>query len=139
VAAILGDAADAVGDALGATADWGEAGTLPGQHHSDLAADAVAVAVLEAAGLGVLSEESGLRGADRPLVVVLDPLDGSTNASRRVSWWAVSLCALDAQGPVVSLVVDLRHGTRWSAVRGRVRFGTAKPSGRQVARSFPRP
>jgi fructose-1,6-bisphosphatase/inositol monophosphatase family enzyme len=115
---VLADAADAIAAALDATADWGEAGTRPGQHHSDLAADAAAVAVLDAAGLGVLSEESGRQGADRPITVVLDPLDGSTNASRRMSWWATSLCAVDADGPLAALVVDLRHGTRYEAVRG---------------------
>lgn len=117
--AVLADAADAIADALASTADWGEAGTRPGQHHSDLAADAAAVEVLVAAGLGVLSEESGRQGADRPTTVVLDPLDGSTNASRRLSWWATSLCAVDEHGPLSALVVDLRHGTRYEAVRGR--------------------
>ncbi|MBX3287362.1 MAG: hypothetical protein KF703_18585 [Actinobacteria bacterium] len=118
VAAALHDAAAAVAEALAAAPDWGEAGTRPGQHHSDLAADAAAVGVLGAAGLGVLSEESGRHHADRAVTVVVDPLDGSTNASRRLSWWATSLCAVDAEGPWVSLVVDLRHGTRWTAVRG---------------------
>lgn len=122
IAAVLAEAADAVGEALGATADWGEAGTRAGQHHSDLAADAAAVAVLDAAGVGVLSEESGVRGAEREVLVVVDPLDGSTNAARRMGAWAVSLCALDAQGPMVALVVDLRHGTRWSAQRGAGAF-----------------
>lgn len=116
---VLSEAADAIAEALAATADWGEAGTRPGQHHSDLATDAAGVAVLDAAGLGVLSEESGRTGADREITVVLDPLDGSTNASRHLSWWATSLCALDADGPLAALVVDLRHGTRYEAVRGR--------------------
>ena len=116
---VLADAADAVADALAATGDWGEAGTRPGQHHSDLAADAAAVAVLGAAGLGVLSEESGRSWPDRYVTVVVDPLDGSTNASRRMGWWATSLCAVDADGPLAALVVDLRHGTRFEAVRGR--------------------
>lgn len=118
LAAALDDAAVAIAEALAATPDWGEAGTRDGQHHSDLAADAAAVAVLDGAGLGVLSEESGRHGAQRPVTVVVDPLDGSTNASRRLSWWATSLCAVDEHGPAVSLVVDLRHGTRWTARRG---------------------
>jgi fructose-1,6-bisphosphatase/inositol monophosphatase family enzyme len=118
VAEVLADAAEAVAEALADADQWGEAGTRPGQHHSDLAADAAAVAVLDAAGFGVLSEESGRRGDDRAVTVVLDPLDGSTNASRHVSWWAVSLCAVDRAGPLTALVVDLRHGTRWTAHRG---------------------
>lgn len=122
MAAALDDAASAIAQALAAAPDWGEAGTRPGQHHSDLAADAAAVAVLGGAGLGVLSEESGRHHPDRAVTVVVDPLDGSTNASRRLSWWATSLCAVDGQGPWVSLVVDLRHGTRWTAVRGAGAF-----------------
>jgi myo-inositol-1(or 4)-monophosphatase len=118
IAGVLDDAAAMVAEALAGTFDWGETGGRAGEHHSDVAADAAAVAVLDAAGYGVLSEESGRHGADRPVTVVLDPLDGSTNASRRLSWWAVSLCAVDADGPVVALVVDLRHGTRWTARRG---------------------
>jgi len=115
---VFDDAAAAVAAALAATPDWGEAGTRAGQHHSDLAADAAAVEVLDAAGYGVLSEESGRHAPERPVTVVLDPLDGSTNASRQLGWWATSLCAVDATGPLAALVVDLRHGTRYTAIRG---------------------
>ncbi|MCB0977821.1 MAG: inositol monophosphatase [Acidimicrobiales bacterium] len=120
--AVLSEAAEAVADALASTADWGETGGRPGEHHSDLAADAAAVGVIESAGLGVLSEESGSTSPRRAVTVVVDPLDGSTNASRRLSWWATSLCAVDDTGPLAALVVDLRHGVRWTAVRGRGAF-----------------
>jgi len=115
---VLAAGADAIAGALAAVGDWGPSGLRPGQYRSDLAADAAALATFGDAGFGVLSEESGLTGGDRDVVVVLDPLDGSTNASRRLSWWATSLCAVDRDGPLASLVVDLRHGTRWSATRG---------------------
>jgi fructose-1,6-bisphosphatase/inositol monophosphatase family enzyme len=108
--------------ALDGIDDWGLAGTRAGQYRSDLAADAAALAVLERAGLGVLSEESGRHRPERAVTVVVDPLDGSTNASRRLGWWATSLCAVDEMGPVVALVVDLRHGTRWTARRGQGAF-----------------
>ena len=49
----------AVAEALGALGDWGLAGTRDWQYRSDLAADAAAVEVLDGAGLGVMSEESG--------------------------------------------------------------------------------
>lgn len=134
VAAALDRAAAAIGEALAATGDWGEAGTRPGQHHSDLAADAAVVEVLTAAGLGVMSEESGRHGADRQVTVVVDPLDGSTNAARGLGWWATSLCAVDEHGPAVSLVVDLRHGTRWSARRGGGAMRDGEPLGAPTRR-----
>lgn len=116
--ALLDSAASAVTTALGTVDDWGLAGTTPGQHHSDIAADDAAVAVLSSGGVGVLSEESGLHDADRDIIVVLDPLDGSTNASLGIPWYAVSLCAVDADGPRAALVINLATGERFEAVRG---------------------
>jgi myo-inositol-1(or 4)-monophosphatase len=115
---VLHETATAVRLALDGLADWGDAGTRPGQYHSDLAADAAALGVLDRAGLGALSEESGLHNADRPIVVVLDPVDGSTNASRDLPWFATSLCAVDADGARAALVVDQAGGARFEAVRG---------------------
>lgn len=115
---VLRSAAEAIAAALAATPDWGVADTVPGQHLSDLAADAAVVEVLTAAGLGVFSEESGWTDGGRGLTVVVDPLDGSTNAARRISWWATSLCVVDDDGPRVALVDDLVHGNRFTAVRG---------------------
>jgi myo-inositol-1(or 4)-monophosphatase len=114
----LHEAAAAVRSALDGLDDWGLAGTRAGQYKSDLVADRAAVAVLDAAGLGVLSEESGLHRAGRDLLAVVDPVDGSTNASRGLPWWATSICALDALGPVAAVVVNQVTGTVWEAVRG---------------------
>jgi myo-inositol-1(or 4)-monophosphatase len=117
--AVLDQTVAAVTAALGRIDDWGLAGTTDGQHHSDIAADAAALAVLDSAGLGVLSEESGRHHADREVCVVLDPVDGSTNASRGVPWYATSLCAVDDDGPRAAVVVNLASGVRYTAVRGR--------------------
>jgi fructose-1,6-bisphosphatase/inositol monophosphatase family enzyme len=116
--AVLNEAATAVHTALDALEDWGLAGTRVGQYHSDLVADEVAVAILVAAGLGVLSEETGLHHPDREVVVALDPVDGSTNASRKLPWYATSFCAVDAAGPRAAVVVNLATGDRFEAVRG---------------------
>ncbi|HEX2699086.1 MAG TPA: inositol monophosphatase family protein [Acidimicrobiales bacterium] len=125
---VLHESADAVSAVLGGLDDWGLAGTRPGQYHSDLAADAAAVAVLEGAGLGVLSEESGLHGEERALLAVLDPVDGSTNASRRIPWYATSICVLDAAGPRAAVVVNQASGVRYEATRG----GGARRDGRPI-------
>lgn len=116
--AVLNQVADAVHDALAGLEDWGSAGTRPGQYHSDLAADRVAVAMLVGAGLGVLSEETGLHHPDREVTVALDPVDGSTNASRRLPWYATSLAAVDGAGVRAAVVVNQATGERFEAVRG---------------------
>src|SRR5436309_199622 len=114
----LRESATAVRAALDTPHDWGPAGTRPGQYRSDLAADEVALAVLDKGGLGVLSEETGLHNADRDIVVALDPVDGSTNASRRLPWYASSLCAVDGDGPLAAYTVNQATGEWFEAVRG---------------------
>jgi fructose-1,6-bisphosphatase/inositol monophosphatase family enzyme len=115
---LLHETALAVCQALERLDDWGPSGARAGQHRSDLAADAAALEVLVAADVGVLSEESGLHAPDRDVMVVVDPLDGSTNADRGIPWFATSLCAVDRDGPRVALVVDLPHGRTFTAIRG---------------------
>jgi len=132
VLALLHRAADAVAAALAGTDDWGLAGTVAGQYRSDLVADGAALGVLDEAGVGVLSEESGYRAGPSDgsgVVVVVDPLDGSTNAHRGVPWYATSLCAVDRAGPLAAVVVDIVHGTRYEAVRG----GGARRDGVAIA------
>ena len=94
-------------------------GLRTGQYGLDLRADAAALAILDRVGVGVLSEESGLRRPDTGLTVILDPVDGSTNASRRIPWYATSMCAVDGDGPRVAMVRNLATGTTFQAVRGR--------------------
>lgn len=97
-------------------------GTRPGQFRLDLAAEARALPILEDSGLSVLSEEAGLIDRGTELVVVIDPVDGSTNASRGIPWFATSLCVVDDDGPLVSLIINLATGTRYEAVRGQGSF-----------------
>jgi len=118
VLTVLHRAASAVAEVLTSLEDWGLAGTRTGQYRSDLAADDVAVEVLLDAGFGVLSEESGLSEGGRDLLVVLDPVDGSTNAARGIPWFATSLCAVDGDGPLAAVVVNQASGIRYEATRG---------------------
>ncbi len=120
---LLDDTAAAVAEALRddaarGSASWRDRGERPGQYRIDLVADDAALGVLRAAGVGILSEESGLEDRGNGLVVVVDPVDVSTNASRGIPWYATSLCAVDDQGPRAALVVNLATGTRYRAVRG---------------------
>jgi myo-inositol-1(or 4)-monophosphatase len=109
---------DAVDAALATVEDWSPAGLRPGQYALDLVADRAALAVLDEADLGVLSEESGRHRPGAALVAVLDPVDGSTNASRRLPWYACSICIVEADEPRVAVVADLARRTRFWAVRG---------------------
>jgi fructose-1,6-bisphosphatase/inositol monophosphatase family enzyme len=115
---VLHATATAIADALDDLDDWGLAGTKADQYRHDLVADAAGLAVLDAAGVGVLSEESGTRRLDEEVVVVIDPVDGSTNASKGIPWFATSLCAVDAAGARAALVVNQASGARFEAVRG---------------------
>jgi myo-inositol-1(or 4)-monophosphatase len=115
---VLDEVAHAVRHALDGLDDWGLAGTVDGQYRHDLVADAAALAVIDAAGFGCVSEESGVHHPERAITVVLDPVDGSTNASHGLPWWATSACALDGTGPVAAVVVNQATGTRFAATRG---------------------
>lgn len=125
--ALLHDAADAVADALRRQRDWGLSGGRDGQYALDLTADDAALAVLRRAGVGILSEESGFEDRGTGEVVVIDPVDGSTNCARGVPWYATSLCLVDGGGPAVALVVNQASGVRWSAVRGGGAFVDGRP------------
>jgi len=128
---VLDQAAGAVRDVLAPFVDWRMAGDRAGQYRLDLVADAAAVAVLVGAGFGVLSEESGLHHPERELRVVIDPVDGSTNASQRIPWYATSACVVDAAGPRAAVVVNQASGERFAALRG----GGAECDGVPVAPS----
>jgi myo-inositol-1(or 4)-monophosphatase len=127
--AVLAEAADAVHGALAEVTDWRPLTERPSQYAIDVAADAAALDVLLGAGLGALSEESGRPHPDRELTVVVDPVDGSTNASRRLPWYATSLCAVDAEGPRAALVANQATGERYTATRG----GGARLDGHPVS------
>lgn len=118
---VLHRTADAVAGVVQANTDWSLSGKRATQYSVDLAADAAALEVLHGAGCAVLSEESQITGEWKPggLMVVMDPLDGSTNASKRVPWYATALCAIDGEGMRASLVVNQASGRdRYWATRG---------------------
>ncbi len=118
------DLADAAADALDAVGDWSLSGVRTGQYNADVLVDDAITRLLEHAGVGILSEESGARGFQWPLrgdelIVIVDPIDGSTNASKGIPWFATALCAVDSQGARVGLIAEQSGSeTRFSAVRG---------------------
>ena len=132
--AVVHKAVDAVVASFDGHDDWGLSGGRDGQYASDLVADSAALSVLQNAGLAVLSEESG-RSSDAELVAVVDPLDGSTNASRPLPWFATSICVVEGDRPRVAVVHDHASGVRWDAIAG----GGARVDGAALPRRAPVP
>ncbi len=124
---LLHEVADAVATAFAGVSDFGPSGGRDGQYALDVAANEAALPLLRAAGLGVLSEESEFEPGVTGEVVVIDPIDGSTNASRGLPWFATAMCVVDAEGPSVALVVNQASGDRFSAVRGGGAFRNGEP------------
>jgi myo-inositol-1(or 4)-monophosphatase len=113
---------DRTAEVVAATTDWGESGQRAGQYRVDLDVDAVCVGPLVAAGYSVLSEESGVQhprsGPSGLGTVVVDPLDGSTNASLGLPWCATSLCLVVEGRAEAAMVANLVTGDRFEARRG---------------------
>jgi len=97
----------------------------------DRLAEAEILRVLDAEGVkwDLLSEEIGhvARGGDRTLVV--DPIDGSTNALRNLPFATVSLALgeRDLAGIETGVVRDLYRGTTYWASRGAGAFCDGRP------------
>jgi myo-inositol-1(or 4)-monophosphatase len=108
---------DSVRSALDGTSDWGESGQRRGQYRVDLVLDEICVQTLTEVGFSVLSEESGMSGPDRGRLVVLDPLDGSTNAARGLAWYATAMCLVDDHGALAAWVVNHGNGDVFTAQR----------------------
>jgi myo-inositol-1(or 4)-monophosphatase len=139
VMALFGEICDATAAAIAANSDWAESGRRAGQYRVDLALDDLCVSPLLAAGFDVLSEESGHQrpphGPASTGVVVVDPLDGSTNAGLGIPWFATALCLVVAGAPVVAMVSNLATGERFEASAGR----GATSGGRPLAVAAPVP
>ncbi len=126
---LLNEVATAIRESLVGITDWRKPGSRPSQYAFDLVADAAALEVLRAVNVAVISEESGLSeefdltsganpGMTSEPVVIVDPVDGSTNASRGVPYFSTSLCVMADSAFQVGLVMDLSAGTQWSAIAG---------------------
>lgn len=108
--------------------DWSFSGAVSGQYRADLSVNDAVLGAFSGFGCGVLSEESGATGTvpaspselGEGLVIVVDPIDGSTNASRGIPWYATALCAVDQFGPRVAVVAQLcAPHVEYAAIRGK--------------------
>ena len=126
IQATLREATQAVRLALEGFTGSGLSGKRHTQYELDVVADDAVCGVLLDAGFSVFSEETGIRGQG-DLLAVVDPVDGSTNADRGIPFCCVSICAMDASGPLASIVESLPTGTVYEAARshGATRNGVA--------------
>ena len=132
VLALFDSICDRTAGLLAANDDWSASGERDGQYSVDVAIDAACLNMLHGAGFAVLSEESGRTGpagSDGPEhLVVVDPLDGSTNAALGLPWCATALCLISNGVPTVAMVANLRTGARYTAVLG----GGAERNGHRI-------
>ncbi len=135
---LLHDAADAVAAVLRRGGEGGLSGQREGQYRRDLRADDAVLGGLRRAGVGVLSEESGLEPGSTGEWVIVDPVDGSTNADRGIPWFATSLCLVDQDGPAAALVVNQATGARYWAERGQGAFRDGRRLGGSGCRTLDR-
>lgn len=126
---LFGSICDRTAAILAANADWSMSGVRDSQYAIDVEIDATCLDMLHDAGLAVLSEESGVTAPDgvpvAPVpeaIVVVDPLDGSTNASLGLPWCATALCLVVDGVPEAAMVANLRTGDRFAAIRGAGSF-----------------
>ena len=62
---------------------------------------------------------AGFDATDGALRWIVDPLDGTTNFTRGVAPWAVSIALVAGTRPLVAVVRDVPHGETFAAARGR--------------------
>ncbi len=98
--------------------DWTRPGNKEGQYYIDLMADRAAVDILSAANFSILSEEAGFLPGNNGHLAIIDPLDGSTNASRGLPWYAVSICFLTDSDIQAARVENLAVPTVFEALKG---------------------
>lgn len=84
----------------------------------------------------IIAEESGKSGGQGALSLYVDPLDGTTNYAGGIPHFAVSIAAVDAQGPKAGVVADVMRDEIFSATRGtgaRLCVAGGKPESLRVS------
>lgn len=128
------ETADAIAEKVSGGLSWAKSSGHTGQHQGDIDADKVGIEIITGNGFRVFSEESGYstlsttdNGSSADVIVVIDPVDGSTNASKGIPFYSVSLCAVINGVPVVGLVRNLVSGDVYIGEAGKGSTKNGKP------------
>lgn len=76
---------------------------------------------------GILAEEGGHSEADSPYVWVIDPVDGTTNFSRGLPFYCVSVAVVKDGLPIVGAVLDPVRDELFTAIAGGGAFLNGAP------------
>lgn len=87
---------------------------------------------------GVIAEEGARRRSESGVSWVIDPLDGTANYLYGDHEWAVSVAAVDDQGPVVAVILAPASGRLFTAMRGAGAFEGSKQLACSSERSLDR-
>lgn len=103
---------------------------------ADQEAERIAVEAIRSAfpTHSILGEEGGISGERSPYVWVIDPIDGTTNYSRGIPLYAVSLALLYDHVPLVAVTYAPAQNELCAAVRGEGATCNGEPLS---CRSFP--
>ncbi|MCW5731932.1 MAG: histidinol-phosphatase [Alphaproteobacteria bacterium] len=76
---------------------------------------------------GIIGEEFGEEGADRPLVWVLDPIDGTRSFIAGMPLFGCLVALLENGRPVIGVIDQPVSGERWLGVSGRPATFNGRP------------
>ncbi|MCS7084801.1 MAG: inositol monophosphatase family protein, partial [Bacteroidia bacterium] len=76
---------------------------------------------------GFINEESGVAGGNRPLVWIIDPLDGTTNFVHGIPFYAVSVALRYQRKTILGWIYDVPHDEMFFAAEGRGAFLNGSP------------
>ena len=95
---------------------------------TDIAAETAILEVLKSeTDYRILSEESGISGSGEGPVWIVDPLDGTSNFSRSLPFFAVSIALVHNNEILAGVIVDPIHDNEYFAVKGKGAYCNSQP------------
>lgn len=88
---------------------------------TDKASEKSIISILSAAfpDHSIFSEEMGMLDKNSPYLWIVDPLDGTTNFSRKIPHFDISICLLKNNKPEVGVMLEPLTGDMYSAAAGQ--------------------